>query len=129
MKFVQICLLISSLFVLGGCSIASQQEEPCPAKVVYVEHPQLNVPDPEPLNLADVSFVVITKANAQTSFAQLEAKKIDPAVWALTDENYKALSINIEKLQAYIMQQQDIIEAYRQYYEGKFDGVDIGHPE
>lgn len=127
MKYVQICLL-SSVLALTGCSF-TQPEPDCPAKVVFVEQPHLNVPDPEPLDLNDVSFVVVTKENAKEQFAELESKRIDPAVWALTDENYKALSINIEKLQAYILQQQDIIEAYRQYYEEKFDGVNIGHPE
>lgn len=128
MKFVQVCLL-SSVLAITGCSAIEQQEEPCPSKVVYVEHPHLNVPDPEPLDLQEVQFAIITKRNADAKFSEMESKRIDPVVWALTDENYKALSINVEKLQAYILQQADIIEAYRQYYEGKFDGVDIGHPE
>lgn len=122
MKYVQICLLISAL-LLTGC--LSSQIDDCKEVVT----PHLNAPDPQPLEMSDIAFVLVTNKNADHVFYELEESGVDPVVWGLTDDDYKDLATNIEKLQLYIMKQQDIIEAYRQYYEAKFDGVDVGHPE
>lgn len=115
-------MLISAL-LLTGC--LSSQIDDCKEVVT----PHLNAPDPQPLEMSDIAFVLVTNKNADHVFYELEESGVDPVVWGLTDDDYKDLATNMEKLQLYIMQQQDIIEAYRQYYEAKFDGVDVGHPE
>jgi hypothetical protein len=121
MKFVHICLLSSVLFVSGCSSFTQPAPEPCEP----YELPKLQVPNPEPIDMKPVEFTVINKSNAQKEFSALEQKGIDPVVWGLTDDNYKAMALNIEQLQAYIMKQHDIIEAYRQYYEETFNGEDL----
>jgi len=123
MKYVQICLLSSVLFLVGCAGV---QQHDCEDVVTL---PHLKADDPAPLELSDVSFVVVTEKNSNDVFSKMEKSGIDPVVWGMTDDDYKNMAINMEKLQNYIQQQHDLIEAYRQYYEDKPSRADIGHPE
>ena len=109
---------------LVGC--AGVQQHDCEDVVTL---PHLKADDPAPLELSDVSFVVVTEKNSNDVFSKMEKSGIDPVVWGMTDDDYKNMAINMEKLQNYIQQQHDLIEAYRQYYEDKPSRADIGHPE
>ena len=52
-------------------------------------------------------------------FKKLKEGGIDPVLFGLTDEGYEALSKNFAQIRAYMLQQDEIIKSYKEYYEGK----------
>lgn len=90
--------------------------------IVPEEKLPLKLADPEPLNLADVTFIVIHKDNAEKVFADLEKKGIEPVVFALTGDDYKALASNTADIKSFLKLQRKIIILYREYYEGEKNG-------
>jgi hypothetical protein len=77
----------------------------------------LDVPLPDPLKLKPMQWVVITPANQEEVFAQLEADGVDAAVFALTPDGYQSLAITISELRTMIATQRMIIMQYKDYYE------------
>ena len=70
-----------------------------------------------------MQWVVITPANQEEIFAQLEADGVDAAVFALTPDGYQSLAITISELRTLIATQRMIIMQYKDYYEPKKEEV------
>lgn len=111
MKFLHTTFIIV-LLSLNGCS-SQQIELPC------VEKPRLNLQDPASVELQDISFRVVTRENAESVFKELESKGLKPVLIALSGTDYKILAINVNKLQNYILLEQEVLKKYREYYEPK----------
>jgi hypothetical protein len=77
----------------------------------------LDIPLPDPLKLKPIQWVVITPANQEEVFAQLEADGVDAAVFALTPDGYQSLAVTISELRTMIATQRKIIIQYKEYYE------------
>ena len=113
-------LLLSSVFLLTGCaSIFGPSVKQIETVTVEVSKPALNLPNPEQLSLRETKWVVVTRENAESIFAELEAKGQPIALFALTTDGYEALSLNIADIRTYIGTQKEIILQYREYYEEK----------
>jgi hypothetical protein len=82
-----------------------------------VEKPKLGLADPAPLDLDKVDFIVITPENSADVFTELKNRRVSPNVFAVTNKGYAAVIKNNGKLRAYIAQQRNIINRYRDYYE------------
>ena len=97
-----------------GCTIGEKR-----IKIFQVEEPRqkLNLPDPIPLTLEDIRWIIITSENAEEVFKKLEEAGIDPVLFGLTDEGYEAISKNFAQIRHYIQKQNLIIESYKNYYE------------
>jgi hypothetical protein len=100
-----------ALAALGGCQTAD------PAPVQIISKPKLDLPMPSALDLEHADFIVITPDNASEVFAELKRKNISPNLFAVTNKGYAAITKNNGKLRAYIAQQRNIINRYRDYYE------------
>ena len=72
---------------------------------------------PSPLDTNDLEFIVINKDNYKEVFERLTSDGKKPVLFALTDEGYKALSMNYADLREHIIAQREIIIAYKEYYE------------
>ena len=59
-----------------------------------------------------------TSENADEVFAKLKAGNVDPVLFGLPDEGYEALAKNFAQIRAYMLQQDEIIKSYKEYYEG-----------
>jgi hypothetical protein len=79
----------------------------------------LDISLPEPLKLKSMQWVVITPANQEEVFSQLEAEGSDAVVFALTPDGYQSLAITIAELRNMINTQRSIILKYKEYYEPK----------
>ena len=79
-------------------------------KTIEVKRPAPIVPEPDQLTLREVKWDVITEDNVEQKLAE------NPAYFGLTEAGYKALSLNISDLRAYIEQQKAIIKKYRDSY-------------
>lgn len=95
--------------MLAGCSGPMQFID------TAVDGPKLRAPDPRPLVMQDVEFIVISNENIEKYLADIQSG--DLVIIGMTPESYKAMSINTMQLLNYIKAQQSVIAAYREFYE------------
>jgi hypothetical protein len=84
------------------------------------------LPLPAPAELEQVRWIIINRENAEEVFADLEKKNIDPVIIGLTDEDYENFRKNYAQIRAYMIKQNSIIDAYKEYYEGEQDQENTG---
>ena len=103
-----LCLLLS------GCMVGEKK-----IKLFKLEEPRakLNLPDPAPLTLEDVRWIIITSENAEEVFKKLEAAGIDPVLFGLTDKDYELLSKNFAQIRQKLQETNSLLEEYKKYYE------------
>lgn len=114
-KHVLIILLIL-LCSLFGCSSSPDRVVPAP------ERAKLELTEPSPIHTKNVNWLVITEDNYKDVFQDLKDRKYDVVLIGLTDNDYENLSLNMSELKRYIIEQQFIISAYKQYYESTDNG-------
>jgi hypothetical protein len=108
---LMVCMLLS------GCSIGGEKK----IKIFSVEEPRqkLNLPDPMPLTLEDIRWIIITSENAEEVFKKLEDAGIDPVLFGLTDKDYELLSKNFAQIRQKLQETNSLLEEYKKYYEGE----------
>ena len=77
----------------------------------------LDLPNPKPLELVDVEWIVVTKDNVDEVMEKVKAEGGDAALFAVTDEGYKKLSLNFADIRNKLYEQNQIILSYKEYYE------------
>ena len=77
----------------------------------------LNLPNPKHLELIDVEWIVVTKDNVDEVMEKVKAEGGDYALFAVTDEGYKKLSLNFADIRNKLHEQNQIILSYKEYYE------------
>ena len=108
-------ILIALLVLLTGCSIGGEKR----IKLFAVEEPRqkLNLPDPMPLTLEDIRWIIITSENAEEVFKKLEEQGIDPVLFGLTDKDYELLAKNFAQIRQKLQETNSLLEEYKNYYE------------
>jgi hypothetical protein len=115
-----IIAVIIAASMLQGCALLGWKAiEGIEIKKKAVDRTPLNLADPQPLKPTAPQWRVITPENQAQVFAELKSKNIDQVLFALTDDGYEELSVDIAQIRALIAQQRDIIVKYREYYELK----------
>ena len=115
-----IIAVIVAASMLQGCALLGWKAiEGIEIKKKAVDRTPLNLADPQPLKPTAPQWRVITPENQAQVFAELKSKNIDQVLFALTDDGYEELSVDIAQIRALIAQQRDIIVKYREYYEPK----------
>lgn len=110
-----IWLIPTTFLLLSGCSSVKELQVFSKA----VERAPLSLQDPDPVRLDSVQWIVVTRDNFETVFADLEKKGFDPVIIGLTSDGYETLSINTAQTRKYIILQKEVTKQYREYYEGK----------
>ena len=82
-----------------------------------VQKPSLELPSADEIRMRDVEWQLITPKNAEDIFAEAEESGRPVVFFALTDQGYENLGLNISDIRGFIQQQQLIIGAYENYYE------------
>ena len=110
-------LAIALIVLLTGCSIGGEKK----IKIFSLEEPRqkLNLPDPMPLTLEDIRWIIITSENAQEVFKKLEEAGIDPVLFGLTDKDYEMLAKNFAQIRQKLQETNSLLEEYKKYYEGE----------
>jgi hypothetical protein len=115
-----IIAVIVAASMLQGCALLGWKAlEGIEIKKKAVDRTPLNLADPQPLKPTAPQWRVITPENQAQVFAELKSKNIDQVLFALTDDGYEELSVDIAQIRALIAQQRDVIVKYREYYEPK----------
>jgi len=111
-------LLVASL--LSGCasfSLFGEREKPIVVETRAVERTPLNLPLPDPLSPRSPRWIVITPENMDQVWQDLKSKNIDLVLFAVTDDGYEELAVNMAEIRNFINAQRQIIIRYREYYE------------
>lgn len=78
--------------------------------------PQLEIPQADQLRMRNIEWHVITPDNVDQVFEDIEENGRSVVFFALSDEGYENLSLNISDLRSFVQQQQRIILAYENFY-------------
>ena len=86
-----------------------------------VPREKLNLEKPTPLEMEEIYWHIITSENADEVFAKLEKDGIDPVLFGLTDKDFEMLSKNFAKIRNQLMQTNELLDKYKEYYESEED--------
>ena len=114
-------LFVLSLLILTTFLTSCSTIQPLEIFKTEVERRPLDLPLPEPAQLEQVRWIIINRENAEEVFKDLETKNIDPVIIGLTDEDYENFRKNYAQIRAYMIRQNTIINAYKEYYEGEIN--------
>lgn len=120
-------VLIASVL---GCTLLSSCATPVQRIDIVstpVEKPTLTLPKADELRSLPVEWVVLTPENFNEQVEKLNGRPV--VFFALTDEGYSNLGLNISSIRAYIQQQQTIILAYQNYYDSANKALDEANEE
>ena len=105
-------LLILTTF-LTSCSTVQELD----IFTTEVERVPLNLENPATPKMDELKFIIIHSNNAEEVFAKMKEQGKDPVLFGLSDDDYETLAKNFAQIRAYMIQQQLIIDQYREYYE------------
>ena len=108
-------ILITSLTSCSGVKKLSIFKE-------EVKRQELNLDKPSPLQLEKIKWIIINSENADEVFKKLEEQGIDPVLFGLTDKDYQLISKNFAQIRNQLKITNDILDKYKEYYEGENDG-------
>jgi hypothetical protein len=108
--------VIALSLLLTNCSILGEKV----IKVLTQEQSRekLNLKTPTLEEMEKLRWIVITSNNAQEVFAKMKAEGLDPVLFGLSDEDYELLAKNFAQIRSTLKQTQDILDRYKEYYEG-----------
>ena len=112
-------LFVLNLLILTTLLTSCSTIKPLEVFKTEVERRPLNLPLPEPAALEQVRWIIINRENAEQVFKDLEKNNIDPVIIGLTDEDYENFRKNYAQIRAYMIKQNKIIDAYKEYYEAE----------
>ena len=110
-----VSVLVSGLLLSSCTGLAVKEIQ---SYKIEKKREPLNLPLPEPLELQDVEWIIVTKENVDEVMEKVKAEGGDYAVFAITDEGYKKLSTNFADIRNKLYEQNQIILSYKEYYEG-----------
>ena len=120
-------LALLTLLAISGCSSTMPQRIEVSAKPI--EKPELVLPNPEVINMKEVTWILLTPENFEEKVAELSKDGRPIVFFALTDKGYENLSLNFNDIRSYIQQQKAIIAAYENYYKNANEALDAANSE
>jgi hypothetical protein len=115
-NMIKIISVIALSLLLTNCSILGEKV----IKVLTQEQSRekLNLKTPTLEEMEKLRWIVITSNNAKEVFAKMQAEGLDPVLFGLSDEDYELLAKNFAQIRSTLKQTQDILDRYKDYYEG-----------
>ena len=113
-KMKNILLLGLLAVFLSSCSESVQEIQ---VTTIEVSKTPLNLPNPDPLKLQDVEWIIITKDNAMEIFDKLKAAGGEYALFAVEDTGYEKIQVNYTDIRNKLAEQKQLLLAYKEYYE------------
>jgi hypothetical protein len=116
-NMIKIISVIALSLLLTNCSILGEKV----IKVLTQEQSRenLNLKTPTLEEMEKLRWIVITSNNAQEVFDKMKKEGLDPVLFGLSDEDYELLAKNFAQIRSTLKQTQDILERYKEYYEGQ----------
>ena len=111
-----IMLAVVVLFLVG-CSSTPKVKEVA-ITTTAIEKLPLSLPNPQPLELQEVEWIIVTEENIEEVWQLLRDKNEGVALFALRHGDYERLALNIKDIRATIGEYVVVLKQYREYYEG-----------
>ena len=115
-KMKNILLLGLLAVFLSSCSESVQEIQ---VTTIEVSKTPLNLPNPDPLQLQDVEWIIITKDNAMEIFDKLKAAGGEYALFAVEDTGYEKIQVNYTDIRNKLAEQKQLLLAYKEYHESE----------
>ena len=109
-------LLTLLTFLITSCTRGVDRIE---TVKVEVKREPLNLEKPPVPKQEELKWIIINSENAEEVFAKLKEKGTDPVLFGLTDDEYEDLAVNFAQIRNYIIQQNFVIDKYKEYYESE----------
>jgi ABC-type transporter Mla subunit MlaD len=106
------CLILFA--TVSACSTPQPRSIEISAKPV--DRPELVLPSPDRIQSRPIDWIIVTPDNAEAVFERIRATGRPVTFFALTENGYEALALNLNDLRTFIQQLQTIIQAYENYY-------------
>ena len=113
---VFLIVLVSTMFLLSGCSMTPKVKEVA-ITTTAVEKLPLSLSNPQPLELQEVDWIIVTEENIEEVWQLLRDKNEGVALFALRHGDYERLALNIKDIRAQLGEYIVILKKYREYYE------------
>ena len=119
MMALKIFLGLLSLTLLSSCGSWFQRPQP----IVNTEFVEREIPiqsRPKPVELDDIRWRVVTSENLDAFLEEIRISGSDQFVFmAISVRDYEKLSLNVDELRRYILQQKEIIVYYEDSIRGE----------
>ena len=116
--YAQIILMVIGVMMLGGCSSTPEVKQ-IEVTTTAIEKLPLSLPNPAPLEMDEVEWMIVTEENIDEAWALLKSKNEGVALFALRHGDYERLALNIKEIRALLGEYIVILSKYREYYEEK----------
>ena len=114
----QILLIVCGIMMLGGCSSTPEIKQ-IEVTTTAIEKLPLSLPNPAPLDMQEVEWMIVTEDNIDEAWALLKSKNEGVALFALRHGDYERLALNIKEIRALLGEYIVILQKYKEYYEEK----------
>ena len=114
----QIILLVIGVMMLGGCASKPTVKQ-IEVTTTAVEKLPLSLPNPAPLDMQEVEWMIVTEENIDEAWQLLKDKNEGVALFALRHGDYERLALNIKEIRALLGEYIVILQKYKEYYEEK----------
>ena len=111
-----IMLMVAVIF-LAGCSMTPKIKQ-IEVSTTAVEKLPLSLSNPQPLELQEVDWIIVTEENIEEVWQLLRDKNEGIALFALRHGDYERLALNIKDIRATIGEYVVVLKQYKEYYEG-----------
>lgn len=112
-KLKKILIIGILLLPLTSCSLFRKEPEVVIQTVTRTEYPEITIqPAPEPVELSDVIWYVVTPDNLDSFLKQFEKDNGQIVFIATTIRGYENMALNLQEIRRYILQQKEIILYY-----------------
>ncbi len=115
--YAQIILMVIGVMMLGGC--AGREVKQIEVTTTAIEKLPLSLPNPAPLEMQEVGWMIVTEDNIDEAWQLLKDKNEGVALFALRHGDYERLALNIKEIRALLGEYIVILSKYREYYEEK----------
>ena len=109
-------MLAAVVLFLVGCSSTPKVKEIAITSTAIEKLP-LSIPNPQPLELQEVEWIIVTEENIEEVWQLLKDKNEGVALFALRHGDYERLALNIKDIRAQLGEYVIILKKYREYYE------------
>ena len=114
----QIILMVCGIMMLGGCASKPTIKQ-IEVTTTAIEKLPLSLPNPAPLEMQEVGWMIVTEENIDEAWQLLKDKNEGVALFALRHGDYERLALNIKEIRALLGEYIVILKKYREYYEEK----------
>lgn len=114
---MKLIFLIAGAVLLVGCTAPTPPStKPVVIQTAPTDRPPFNPPPIEPYRARPVDWTIITPENADRIFQEMEAAGEPVVLFGVTENGYENIAINNREALRVILQQQSVINGYREYY-------------